>query len=169
MVKMVFAALLLLFLAAPVMAQDEFPRVDIAMGYGNIGLPLIGGGAERHSGFAMHSGFNLTRWFGIENFTGAYGLGNGVSLITNIFGAKLAARNGGRLTPYGVTGLGVGYFTDDSGYGTTNMMARLGGGVDVPLNDGMAVKFDFSRMSFHSDGWQGAWHFSTGIVFNLGY
>lgn len=167
MVRLFFAAVLLLLFTVPTFAQDEFPRFEMAMGYANLGFPTGANGQnERHSGFAMQNGLNFVRWFGIENYTGVYGLGNNITLISNIVGAKVAAR-GGRAVPYAVAGFGVGYFTDERTFGSSVSSTRLGAGVDLPLNDSMALRLDFSRMGFNLDRWRSSSNFAVGIVFNI--
>ena len=178
MVKLFCVALLVLLYSIPVFAQDEFPAFEVAMGYANLGFPTKFDFATgdfvntRRSGFAMHTGFNFTRWFGLENFTGVYGLGkeigggNGVTMISNIFGAKVAYR-GYRVVPYAVAGFGFAYLTDERTFGSSHASSRLAVGVDIPLNEGMAVKFDVGRMSFNLDEWRSGSAFSGGIVFTL--
>jgi hypothetical protein len=179
MVRVIVAAVVMLFLALPALAQDDFPRFEMSLGYGNIGFPCcknFDGALERHSGFASTQSLNLTRIVGLENYFGYYSLGNRVSLIANMFGGKFAARSvSERATPYFVAGIGVGYMTDEQTFGQSSFATRFGPGVDVKFNESMALKFDFTRMSFHlgqitADGgtWHSGWNFSTGVVFILG-
>lgn len=111
MSRILLGVLCSIVFAIPAMAQDDFPRIQMGMGYANLGLPAGDGTTSHRSGFAMQTGFNLVRWFGIENYTGFYSLGNGTTLISNIVGGKLMGANvlGGRFLPYGVAGFGVGY------------------------------------------------------------
>jgi hypothetical protein len=168
MVKIIVAVLFLLVLTIPVMAQDEFPRMEVGMGYANVGFPTgLNGETQRHSGFSMHTGLNFTRNLGIENYTGFYSLGEGVTLISNIVGGKVALRRAARIVPYGVAGLGASYATSSYASSGTAFSTRLGGGVDIPLNDALSLKFDISRMGFHFGTWSQNTNFSTGIVFTL--
>lgn len=154
----------------PTFAQsDDYPRIESSIGYGNLGLNLSDS-TDRHSGFTSQTGFNLTRWFGIENYTGVYGLGDNTTLFSNIFGGKVAARASSRFVPYAVAGIGIGYFTQSSslGYSQGSLTnARLGGGVDIGISDGMAIRVDVSRMSFKSGGWFSGTNVSTGLVFRI--
>src|SRR5688572_29255818 len=102
MVRIIVGAILLLVLAVPALAQDDFPRVEMSFGLGNIGYgfptvtcPDLRCDSTRHFGFISTQGFNFTNWLGLENALGYYGLGNGFSLLSNTFGAKLALRKGG--------------------------------------------------------------------------
>ena len=92
MLRILLGTLCLVVFTIPAMAQDDFPRVQMGMGYANLGLPGGDGTTSHHSGFAMQTGLNLVRWFGIENYTGFYGLGNGTTLISNIVSGKLIGR-----------------------------------------------------------------------------
>jgi opacity protein-like surface antigen len=180
MVRVIVAALFALLIAIPAMAQDDFPRIEMSLGYANLGFPCCStiGENTRHSGFASTQGFNLTRILGIENYFGYYSLGGrntlgtNASLIANIIGGKIAARTE-RAVPYFTAGIGVGYITDDVSFGQSSFATRWGPGVDIKLNDSMAWKVDFTRMSFHQrftlagGSWSSGWNLSTGIVFVL--
>jgi hypothetical protein len=170
MVRGVAIVFFVLFVSLPAAAQDdEYPRVETTMGYANLTFqdfenPFSTENRHR-SGFAMHNALNLTRWLGFENYTGIYGLGAGVSLISNIAGGKLMLRQD-RVVPYAVGGLGVAYFTSGSSYGSV-FSTRVGGGVDIPLGESMSYKVDVSRMFFK--GIDSYLNFSTGITFNLSF
>jgi opacity protein-like surface antigen len=181
MVKIAFALLVLLFLALPAMAQDEYPRIEMSMGYANLGFPCCGGtigDTGHHSGFFTTQGFNLNKRFGIENYFGYYGLGgkntlgSNVSMLANMIGGKVAARTD-RFTPYLSAGIGFGYLTDSYSFGQSSFGTRIGPGVDIRMNDSMAWKIDFTRFSFHQQftaaggSWSSGWNIATGIVFTL--
>ena len=181
MVRVLVAVLFAVLAALPAMAQDDYPRIEMSLGYANIGFPCCStfGENARHSGFASTQGFNLTRMFGIENYFGYYSVGGknifgrNVSLIANMVGGKVAARLE-RAVPYFSAGIGAGYLTDEVTFGQTSFGTRFGPGVDLKLNDSMAWKVDFTRMSFHlgeltptSGTWWSGWNLSTGIVFVL--
>ena len=175
MVKYVGALLLVMTFVTPAFAQDDYPQVELAFGYGNLKVnDLVPG---RHSGFATHQTFNLTSKFAIENYLGYYSFGSDpnvgkIELITNVFGGRFNIR-----TPkpviYGIAGLGGGFLRfPQIGAGSNNALAfKLGGGVDYPFHDFFSWKFDVSRMSFHfSDSissWKSGMNISTGIVFKI--
>jgi hypothetical protein len=174
MVKTFLAACFVLLLAIPALAQEDYPKIQTSMGYTNISFPdFTTGKTTRHSGFANQTGFNLTKTWGLENYMGIYGLGSGVTLIADSFGGKATYR-AAKVSPYALAGIGVGYFTSSStGGAQSSFSTRIGGGVDVPFKDTMALRFELSRMNFHvnftslTGGWTGATNFTTGIVFNL--
>src|SRR6267378_289735 len=161
MVRTIVVAVVLLFVALPAFAQEDFPRVEMSLGYANLAYPCCSGTigqSSRHSGFASTQGLNMTKNLGIENYFAYYGLGgkdtigSSVSMIANIVGAKIAAR----------TDHAVPYF-----------VAGFGPGVDVKLNESMSWKVEFTRLSFHQQftttggSWSSGWNLSTGIVFAL--
>ena len=178
MVRTVVAVCFALFLAIPALAQEDYPRIQTSMGYANLSFLDFGTGQKgHHSGFANSTGFNLTRSLGVENYMGIYSLGQGVTLVSDLFGGKATYR-AARIAPYALAGIGVGYFTQSTsaGYGSTSSFAtRYGAGVDIPISESLAWKVEVSRMSFHinlsADGrgpsWNGGTNFSTGIVFTL--
>ena len=175
-IRLFVPMLLILVFTLPVMAQeDDFARVEMGFGYANYGLPASGGGVDRIHGFSIHSGLNLASWLGIENYTGGFNAGNDITLIANIVGAKLVARDlvSGRISPYLVAGIGGAYFTNKSGSGFSAMATRLGGGIDFNLTGGMALKVDVSRLGINTIALDGGWAsnlaISTGIVFNIGF
>lgn len=168
MVKPLLVAVVLFVFVVPVFAQEDFPRIEMAMGYANIGFPTGDPGtSDRHSGFAMQTGLNFTRALGIENYTGFYSLGNSITLISNIVGGKAVYRGGGKVMPYGVAGIGVSYAT--SGYASSGsaLSTRLGGGADYALSEGFGLRFDVSRLGFHFGSWTSGTAFTAGVVFTL--
>ena len=181
MVKVTLVLLVVVLFAIPVMAQDDYPRIEMSMGYANLSYPCCSGtigDSSHHSGFFTTQSFNLNRVVGIENYFGYYGLGgkdtigSNVSVLTNIIGAKLAARTE-RFTPYLSGGIGFGYLTDSVSFGQSSFGTRVGPGVDIRINDSMAWKIDFTRMSFHQQfsatggSWSSGWNLATGITFIL--
>jgi hypothetical protein len=181
MVKVFVGAVFAVLLAVPGFAQEDFPRIEMSFGYANIGFPCcktlrttgLTGDSERHHGFASTQSLNLTRVFGLENYFGYYSAGSSVSLLANMVGGKITARTE-RAVPYFAAGLGVGYLTDETSFGTSSFATKWGGGVDIKVNDSVAWKVDLSRMSFKLgqltvDGgnWHSGWNLATGIVFNI--
>jgi len=189
MVRFCVCSLFVILFAVPAMAQDEFPRLEMTFGYGRVGLSdlhadildgtlsqfgLVTDSRGSHGGFTMHTGLNFTHWLGFEYMLGYYGLGkdnigNSNELLVNIFSGKVAARQFGRVVPYAVAGIGDGSLRVESLQGGDGGVAfRYGGGVDVPLNTGMSLKFDLSRMSFgFLNVRESSTNFSVGVTINL--
>ena len=180
MVKIAAVLVLLVLFAIPVMAQDDYPRIQTSLGYANLGLADFGKpnpdgsitATSRHSGFANETGFNFTRSLGVSNYMGVYGLGGNVTMIADFIGGKAMYRTD-RAVPYALAAIGFAYLTSaTSYYGSSSFGTRWGGGIDFPFNDTMAFKVEVSRMSFHfpttaSSAWTSGVNISTGIVFTL--
>jgi opacity protein-like surface antigen len=177
MVKTLVVACFVLLLAIPALAQDDYPRIQTSMGYANLTFPDLNTGVVgHHSGFANETSFNLSRVWGLDNYMGIYGLGQGSNLIADFVSGKAQYR-GAKAVPYALAGIGVGYFSASTSYGygaTSSFATRLGGGVDIPINDTMAVKVEYSRMNFHlnldptsTGSWTSGNNISAGIVFTI--
>ena len=179
MVKIAAVLALVLLCAIPVMAQDDYPRIQTSLGYANLGMldfnKINPDGSltqtSRHSGFANETGFNFTRNLGVSNYMGVYNLGGNVTMIADFIGGKAMFR-GARAVPYGLAGIGFAYLSYSYGSSFAN---RVGAGVDIPISDSLALKFELSRMSFHmqtnlatgTSSWTNGVNFQTGIVFTL--
>ena len=192
MVKIAAVFVLVLLCAVPVLAQEDFPRIQTSLGYANLnfldynsvdinGAPT--GATAHHSGFANETGFNFTKNWGVSNYMGVYSLGgasvfgSNVTLITDIIGGKAMWRTS-RAVPYGTAGIGFGYSTASVCYSYFgcggSLAARYGGGVDIPMNDFLGLKFELTRMSFHLQTdptvgaqWNSGINFQTGVVITL--
>jgi opacity protein-like surface antigen len=107
---------------------------------------------------------------------GIYSVGSGSTLIADFFGGKATYR-ASKVSPYALAGIGVGYFSISNQfiYGSTSSFAtRYGAGIDVPINDTMYWKVEYSRMNFHvnfnpasTGSWTGGNNIQAGIVFTL--
>ena len=177
MVKTIVVTCFVLLLAIPALAQDDYPKIQTSLGYANLSFPdLNTGSSGHHSGFSNSTGFNLTRTLGLENYMGIYGVGQGSTLIADFFGGKATYR-ASKVSPYALAGIGVGYFSISNQfiYGSTSSFAtRYGAGIDVPINDTMYWKVEYSRMNFHVNfnpltggSWTGGNNIQAGIVFTL--
>jgi len=183
MVKIAAVVVLVGLFAIPVMAQDDYPRIQTSLGYANLGMLDYGsvnfdgsltGATKRSSGFANDTGFNFTRSLGVSNYMGVYGLGGNVTMIADFIGGKAMYRTQ-RAVPYGLAGIGFAYLSSGGYYGYGSSFAtRWGGGVDIPFNDVLGLKVEVSRMSFHLQtnplvgaSWFSGVNISTGVVFTL--
>ena len=96
------------------------------------------------------------------------------TMIADFIGGKAMYR-AAKVVPYGLASIGFGYLTSSTSYyGSSSFAVRYGGGVDIPIGDTMAWKFELSRMSFHfgqltatGGSWTTGTNFQTGIVFTL--
>ena len=176
MVKMLRYGLafgLLLAFASPVFAQGDYPTFQLAPGYGNIkfGVPplaLYGLAPKRHSGFTLDTNFNFNSTVGLDLYTGYYSLGNNSTLYTNTFGLNATLRKNDHIIPYGTAGFGFGILNVQGVFGERSMATRIGGGVDIPLGDSLAIRAEATHMGFHFEHeWSGGLNVSVGIVLNL--
>ena len=179
MVKIAAVLVLLFLFAIPVMAQDDYPRIQTSLGYANLGMLDYGkinfDGSltqkSRHSGFANETGFNFTRSLGVSNYMGVYNLGGNVTMIADFIGGKAMYRTS-RAVPYALAGIGFAYLSYSYGSSFAN---RYGAGVDIPFNDVLSLKFEVSQMNFHlqtnvnslDSSWVHGVNFQTGVVFTL--
>lgn len=147
-----------------------------------------GGGFVVAEGGSFHGGgfgfvFDLNDWFGIYSDTSFLGgLDSdfvGIKLITQNQGAKLTARDIAGANLYGKAGIGIQRFVIELS-GTEGVSYQtgfdLGGGVDVPLSEGL-YWFGELKMSLLSlpdltgapgrDKWSKSPTFSTGILFRF--
>jgi hypothetical protein len=167
LVKYCLAFSLIAAFAAPAFAQDDYPKFQLAPGYGNLGFGIPGYGLEtkRHSGFVMDTNYNFMPAVGADIFTGYYSLGGGAELYTNSFGGIFTLRKNAHIVPFGTASFGFGY---ENGFGTKAMATRIGGGTDIPFSDSLAIRVEVSRMGFHfNHDWEASAHYSVGIVLNL--
>lgn len=189
-----FVTLFALCASMPAMAEDEFPQIEIGVGYGIVKLPHISGLANscllpsltcggivevggRHSGIVSQQSLTLNHWLAVENYFGLYGAtlsdptGNPVNstFFTNTAGAKATLRTGRhRPMPYAAAGFGGSFALSTARATTTGAALRLGGGVDIPFVKSTSLRLDYSLISSHLFGeWQTSKHFSAGIVFAL--
>jgi hypothetical protein len=124
-----------------------------------------------HSGFVNQTDFNLSKRFGLDNYMGIYSLGQGGTLVSDFFGGKVMFPRG-KVVPYALGGLGVGYFSLASLGSTSAFATRYGAGMTIPINDSLAWKFEYSRMNFHlptstNSSWTSGNNLAAGIVFTI--
>ena len=173
--RTVFAACFVLLLTFPAFGEDNSASIQTSMGYANLSFPdLTTGLPGHHSGFVNQTDFNLSKRWGLDNYMGIYSLGQGATLISDFFGGKVMYPRG-KVVPYALAGLGVGYFSISSSAvsGSTSAFAtRYGGGMTIPINDSLAWKIEYSRMNFHlptsaNSAWTSSNNLSAGIVFTI--
>jgi hypothetical protein len=169
------AAVLIALFASPSFAQGDFPLLEISLGYGNLGLTDPSTGVtSHHSGFVSQQEINLSRWYGIDNYVGYFSLGNNATAFSNIFGGRLIARSPKGYAVYGVAGLGWSRISLQNFSLGSMAAARVGGGVDIPINFASKIRFDATRLSFHTgngggsgSSWQSGMSYSGGLLLIL--
>ena len=178
----------------PATAEDEFPRIEIGVGYGIVKLPHIRGIANscilpslscggvvevggRHSGVVSQQSLTINHWLSAENYFGFYGatvsdpigLPVNSTFFTDTLGGKVALRTRRHVpVPYAAAGFGGSFALSTARATATGPAVRLGGGVDIPFLKSGSLRLDYSLISSHLfEQWQTSRHFSAGVVFNL--
>jgi opacity protein-like surface antigen len=136
---------LILFIAAPAMAQD-YPKAEVSGDYQYI---RANPGGSNCQGAAGSVAGNLNDWFGVVGefggckFTGQPA-GTSAHLLNYLFGPRVTYRSYGRLAPFAHVLFGGERFTASvSGVGSasSNSFAlALGGGADYNLQGHFAIR-----------------------------
>jgi len=170
--KLLFLTVCTLVLMSPAVRADDDSKVWIHGGYAYLN--------EQQLGLDMHgwSG-GVTYWvndfIGVGgDFSGSYG--SDVQYYNILFGVTLASRRNEKYIPFTHFLLGVGQAQQDwllggqeLGTSTAEFAFALGGGVDLRLNDRIALRLfqtDYIRQTGDLDSNQ--FRLTTGIVFRLG-
>jgi hypothetical protein len=187
---MLVAVLATMFAASAIGQDADTPPIEVAVGYANLTFPLHmsaigpsilkgpGAPTRRNSGAFVDVNWNRRPWFAVQNYLGVYfKLGDDVTLLTDMPGVRIAARNilGSPVTAFATAGFGFGLFTERAstftiatvGYNHWSPAARYGAGMDARLGEGHAVRVEASRIALNVNGWFTNWNVSTGLVFRL--
>jgi opacity protein-like surface antigen len=174
--RLFLAAALVAFAAVGAHAQEETPKAEVFGGYAY-------GGSGSH-GWDGSVAFNANRWLGlVADFGGQYtsidtpDSSERIRTHTFLFGPRLSARRGRRVTPFAHALFGAAHndsrareagldlrFTDNS------FALALGGGLDVKLSRRVAVRafqLDYLRTGFFG-GTQHNGRIAFGLVLRLG-
>jgi len=159
MKTLLVAAVSVLLLAVPVVAQQEYPRGEVFGGYQFSHFdPSINA-----NGWNAAVNGNLNRWLGVTaDFSGAYK--NGGHLHTYMFGPTFSARTE-RVTPFAHA-----LFGGATGGGETFFSMAVGGGLDVNANKHVALRLvQADWLLFRSGGLTDKKNVrvSTGLVFRF--
>lgn len=173
--RMLFVAGLVAMISLPTMAQEETPRVEVFGGYSYAG-------GNFHGWNASVTG-NVSRWFGVTaDFSGYYGGASGPnfeerqSVHTYMVGPKISLRRK-RMTPFAYAlfgGLRISSTATEFGQqfsaSDTGSSIALGGGLDVRVNDRIAVRafqIDYLRANLFNEV-SSRGRLSFGVVLRLG-
>jgi Outer membrane protein beta-barrel domain len=176
MKKLLLLIALLMFVAAPLLAQEEFPRAQVFGGYSYVSFDTSGlTSRQNFNGWNGQATFNLNRWFGLTgDFGGYYGDISKASLhdYSYLFGPTVTFR-AEHVAPF-VHALFGGSHIGGSGFGTSgsdNAFAMaVGGGLDLSFQSGFGIRLaqaDWYRTS-HLNETQNNVRVSTGVFFNFG-
>ncbi len=166
---------LMLLLSCPSKAQNT-PRVELFGGYSYAGTGS--------NGFDTSVAGNLNNWLGlVADVGGQYtrlddqGFTEKIRTHSILFGPRFSLRRSKRVVPFVHALFGVSHLkteTNEFGpllsFSDTSFGMALGGGLDVRINDRLAIRAfqaDYLRTSFFNDT-QSKGRISVGIVLRLG-
>ena len=161
--KLFILAGLILFVAAPAIAQ-ETPKAELFGGYEY--LRLNPGGANCHGGDA-NLAYNLNNWFGAVGDFGACKVsGASAHEINYLFGPRVSYREHGPLTPFAQVLFGGQHLGTNGG--TANSFAMtLGGGADYKFTDHVSFRGQVEYLYTHFGGTrQNNARIEAGIVYH---
>jgi len=176
MKKLVLLIAVIMFAAAPLLAQGEFPRAQVFGGYSYMSLDTSGlMGRQNFNGWNAQATFNLNRWLGVTgDFGGYYGDISSISThdYSYMFGPTVTFR-AEHVAPF-VHALFGGSHVGGSGFGlsgSNNAFAMaVGGGLDLSFKSGFGIRagqFDWYRTS-HFSQTQNNVRISTGVFYSFG-
>ncbi len=166
---------ILLIGALPLLAQDEFPRVQVFGGYSYLSVDTSGASSRQSlNGWNAQGNINVNRWLGFTgDFGGYYGSPFHVSVhdYSFVFGPTLTYR-AEHVAPFFHALFGgnhAGASAAGGSGGDTAFAMAIGGGLDIPIKSHFAVRIaqaDWLRTQ-HANRDQNNVRVSTGIVFNF--
>jgi hypothetical protein len=163
-----FALFLIPAGAAAAFAQsgDETPKAEVFAGYSLLSYDtgsFVNDRTAVHGGEVSATG-NVNHWLGIEgDVSGHFRGGDAVFYATA--GPRFTYRGAGKVEPYAHV-LAGGAF----GSGVNQFAMTVGGGVDVKVNDKVAIRViqaDYAPIFYH-DGTVNNARISAGVVFRFG-
>ncbi len=180
---LVFATLLmasmLLLGNLPLVAQTDFPRGEVFVGYSYVSLDTGPESSRKGlNGWNAQGSVNVNRWFGLTaDFGGYYGSPFNVSVhdYSFLFGPTLTYR-AEHVAPFihalvGADHVGVGTDVGSGGsLSQTKFAWAAGGGIDLPINQRFGIRLiqaDFLRTQHFTDE-QNNIRLSAGLLFMFG-
>jgi opacity protein-like surface antigen len=141
--KAAWLFVLALVLAVPAMAQNDHPRAEVFGGYSYVRVSDQGMSTNLNGGSGSIA-LNVNRWFGIVGDFGGYRFNqSGVSgsVITYMFGPKIAARSNERVTPFVQALFGGAHISALGSSAAENAFAMaVGGGIDAKISQHFAIR-----------------------------
>lgn len=140
-----FVCLMVLALCASTVAlAQDTPKGEFSAGYSFVRIHPGGNSPSLNlSGWIASIAGNVNDWFGIVGeLSGHYGSpGNvGTDFHTYLFGPRISYRENERFTPFAHILMGAARLGRGPATGTTDFGMALGGGVDVTVNDNIAIR-----------------------------
>ncbi len=169
--SLLILGVVILFIAAPAMAQ-ETPKAELFGGYEY--LHLNPGGIGCHGGGA-NLAYNLNDWIGAVGDFGACkwtGLPSGVSAhdVNYLFGPRVSYRSYGSFTPFAQVLFGGQHEGGSGGFSINSFAMTLGGGADYKFTEHVAIRLiQVEYLYTHFGGTrQNNARIETGIVYRWG-
>ena len=163
------AGLLALVLAAPVMAQQDTPQVEVTGAYQYV--RLAGFINRNMQGFNGQLAANFNDWLGlVGEVTGTY-QHSGVfdaNVYTFMAGPRVTYRKEERATPFAHVLFGVTHISN--GGSDTVFSTAVGGGMDFKVTERFAIRagqLDWYLTKFANDT-QSNFRFSAGVTIRIG-
>jgi opacity protein-like surface antigen len=158
-------AVLILFVAAPAMAQ-ETPQAEFFGGYEY--ERLNPGGVNCH-GFGANAAYNFNNWLGgVADFGICNAPDAGFHNATYLFGPRVSYRSYGSLTPFGQLLIGDDHVAG-GGSASDSFALTLGGGADYKLTDHVSLRGQVEYLHTHFGGTgQNNARIEAGIVYRWG-
>lgn len=174
--KILFMTSLVLLLSLTAMAQADTPKAELFGGYSYAG--------ERTHGFDAAVAVNANEWFGVvadfgRQFTDINGTDSREEIRTQtyLFGPQFSLRRNPRVTPFARALFGASRIKTEAtefgqtfAFSDTSFALALGGGLDVRINDTVAIRViqaEYVRTSFFGET-QNKGRISAGIVIRFG-
>jgi hypothetical protein len=165
----------LIFTCGSLFAQDDYPKAEVFGGFSLLNTDMGGLWRDRLSfyGFQANGAFNLDKKFGIEaDFGGQFKSEDNITvhMYEFLFGPRFAVRQD-KATMF-VHALFGGMNIGAEGDSTNGFAMGFGGGLDLNMNDRLAVRvvqFDWIPSRFTESGEGSIWikdtvRFGFGIV-----
>jgi opacity protein-like surface antigen len=174
--RKVLYAVAVVLLWLPSAAAQEVPKAEVFGGYSYAG--------EGTHGWDASVAGNVNKWLGlVADVSGQYtslsepGVSERIRTHSLLFGPQVSVRGGGRATPFVRALLGASHVSTDAtesgqrfSFSDTSFAVALGGGLDVKVNDRLAVRavqLEYIRTSFFGET-QNKGRLSFGLVFRFG-
>ena len=121
--------------AASAQTSDDAPKGEVFAGYSFVSIDTAGfrDRGEVH-GFNVTGAGHFNNWFSLAGEVSGHYEG-GAALHYAVGGPRITYRSGSRVEPYAHVMAGAALFDVDGNFAMT-----VGGGVDVKVNDGLAIR-----------------------------
>lgn len=129
----------------PVMAQQETPRAEVSGDFSYVRVDTLVNSIQNAAGASGSVAVNLNRFLGAVGDVGVYKLtaqpaGQGVTIVSFLFGPRVSFRQDEHVTPFMQLLLGGAHLSPESGSSRTSFAMAAGGGLDVKATRHLAIR-----------------------------